>query len=109
MFRTRVASRAASRAEFRRSRGTEGSNPSPSSGESAANLAFGDRSQNFGRCDNALQFATRKEAEANVRDLMMRWFAVSETRVVESDDPVNYRYTNGRLEGLTTEPARSAL
>jgi hypothetical protein len=49
-------------------------------------------------CDNALRFATRKEAEANVRDLMMRWFAVSETRVVESDDPVNYRYVDGRLE-----------
>src|SRR5229473_3394484 len=40
-------------------------------------------------CGNALRFATREEAEANVRDLMMRWFAVRETRVVESDDPVN--------------------
>jgi hypothetical protein len=38
VFRTRVASRPASRAECRRSRGTEGSNPSPSSGESSANL-----------------------------------------------------------------------
>jgi hypothetical protein len=42
-------------------------------------------------CGNALRVATREEAEANVRDLMMRWFAVRETRVVESDDPVNYR------------------
>jgi hypothetical protein len=33
---TRVASRAASRAEFRRSRGTEGSNPSPSAAESVS-------------------------------------------------------------------------
>jgi hypothetical protein len=36
------------------------------------------------------RFATREEAEANARDLMMRWFAaVLETRLVESDDPVN--------------------
>jgi hypothetical protein len=30
--------------------------------------------------ENALRFATRGEADANVRDLMMRWFAVRETR-----------------------------
>jgi len=46
---------------------------------------------------NALRFATREEAEANVRDLAMRWIAVRETRVVECDDPVNYRYVNGNL------------
>jgi hypothetical protein len=56
-------------------------------------------------CGNALRFATREEAEANVQNLMMRWFAVRETRVVESDDPVNYRYVDGRLESLTTEAA----
>ena len=39
---------------------------------------------------------------------MMRWFAVRETRVVESDDPVNYRYVDGRLESLTSEAATSA-
>jgi hypothetical protein len=60
------------------------------------------------RCGNALRFATREEAEANVRDLMMRWFAVRETRVVESDDPVNYRYIGGRLESLTSEAATPA-
>ena len=49
---------------------------------------------------NALRFATREEAERNVQDLMMRWFAVRETRVVESDDPVNYRYVDGRLESI---------
>ena len=57
---------------------------------------------------NALRFATREEAEANVRDLMMRWFAVRETRIVESDDPVNYRYVNGRLESLTSEATKPA-
>lgn len=49
-------------------------------------------------CGNALRFATKEEAEANVRDLMMRWFAVRETRVVECADPVNYRWVNGKLE-----------
>ena len=39
---------------------------------------------------NALRFATREEAEAQVRDLMMRWLAVRDTRVVKCDDPVNY-------------------
>jgi hypothetical protein len=31
---------------------------------------------------------------------MMRWFAVRETRVVESDDPVNFRWVDGKLEKL---------
>jgi hypothetical protein len=56
-------------------------------------------------CGNALRFSTREEAEANVRDLMMRWLVVRETRIVESDDPVNYRYIDGRLESLTSEAA----
>ena len=46
---------------------------------------------------NSLRFATKEEAEANVQDLMMRWLSVKETRVVECDDPVNYRYANGEL------------
>ena len=41
--------------------------------------------------------ATREEAEANVRDLANRWFAVTDTRVVESDDPINYSWRNGKL------------
>ena len=49
---------------------------------------------------NALRFATRSEAEAQVADLMMRWTAVRDTRVVECDDPVNPRYVNGPLEGV---------
>jgi hypothetical protein len=54
---------------------------------------------------NALRFAAREEAEANVQDLMMRWFAVCDTPVVESDDPVNYRYVVGRLESLAGKHA----
>lgn len=46
---------------------------------------------------NALRFATKEEAEANVRDLEWRWFAVKDTRVVECDDPVNYQWTGQGL------------
>jgi hypothetical protein len=48
-------------------------------------------------CGNAVRFATKEEAEADVRDLANRWFLVRETRVVESSDPVNYK----RLRGVT--------
>jgi hypothetical protein len=49
---------------------------------------------------NGLRFATREEAEANVRDLKMRWFLVRDTRVSESEDAVNYRWVDGRLEAV---------
>lgn len=49
---------------------------------------------------NALRFATREEAEANVRALEMRWYAVRETRVVESEDAVNYKWTDNGLEAI---------
>jgi hypothetical protein len=52
---------------------------------------------------NALRFATRAEAKAQVANLMMRWIAVSDTRVVECDDPVNYRYIDGRLEAVVPD------
>ncbi|HVB18110.1 MAG TPA: hypothetical protein VNF04_16360 [Stellaceae bacterium] len=57
---------------------------------------------------NALRFATRSEAEAQVADLMMRWTAVRDTRVVECGDPVNYRYVNGRLESVVPDKMVSA-
>jgi len=41
---------------------------------------------------NALRFATKAEAEANVHNLMMRWTLVTDTRVVETTDPINYRW-----------------
>jgi hypothetical protein len=50
---------------------------------------------------NGLRFATREEAEANVQNLSWRWLSVRETRVVESDDPVNYRWDAAKgLVGL---------
>ena len=51
---------------------------------------------------NNLAFATRDEAELNVQDLACRWTMVRDTRVVESDQPVNYRWVNGKLEAVTT-------
>jgi hypothetical protein len=42
---------------------------------------------------NGLRFATREEAEAYVAGLSL----VRNTRVVESSDPVNYRWENGRV------------
>ncbi len=52
-------------------------------------------------CGNALRFATREEAERNVRNLQMRWMSVRETRVVRSRDPVNYCWVNGGLVRMT--------
>lgn len=45
---------------------------------------------------NALRFATKEEAEANVTNLAWNWTEVRETRVVESSDPVNYRWVPGK-------------
>lgn len=46
---------------------------------------------------NGLRFATKEEAEANVANLKANWAAVRSTRVVESDDPPNYRWSIGGL------------
>ena len=51
---------------------------------------------------NALRFATEVEAEIWVNDLANRWFAVRETRVVESDDPVNYQIVDGVMSAVET-------
>jgi hypothetical protein len=51
---------------------------------------------------NGLRFATKEEAEANASALGDRWFAVRDTRAVESDDPVNYRFVDGQTVHLET-------
>ena len=51
---------------------------------------------------NALRFATKEEAEAQVLDLSLWWTSVRETRVVESTDPVNYKYVDGKLIDVKT-------
>ena len=57
-------------------------------------------------CGNALRFATREEAEGNVADLASRWFAVRETRVVPSNDPVNFEWIAG--QGLRSVDSNAA-
>jgi hypothetical protein len=54
---------------------------------------------------NSLRFATREEAEANVANLRDRWMLVNETRVVESTDPVNYAWVDGKLQDVSKVPA----
>lgn len=50
---------------------------------------------------NALRFATHAEAEAYVKDLFYRWSLVTDTRVIESEEPVNYSWSDGRLTSIT--------
>lgn len=45
---------------------------------------------------NGLRFETKAEAEANVANLKARWTLVTDTRVVESTDPINYRWVPGK-------------
>jgi hypothetical protein len=54
--------------------------------------------------DAGLRFATRDEAEAVVQTLRRRWLAVRETRVVESEDPVNYREVDGEAQDVKPRP-----
>jgi hypothetical protein len=49
---------------------------------------------------NALRFATHKEAHDNAFDLGRRWMLVTNIGVEESEDPVNYRWVDGKLEGV---------
>jgi hypothetical protein len=39
---------------------------------------------------NGLAFATKEESDLWGRDLLMRWFVPTDSRSVESDEPVNY-------------------
>ena len=48
--------------------------------------------------ENNLAFATREEAERSATDLMRRWLLVTDRRVIESDEPVNYTLKDGALE-----------
>jgi hypothetical protein len=56
---------------------------------------------------NGMRFATKAECDANLEHLMMRWFAVTETRATPSNDPVNYRWdaAAGRAVAVEQVPA----
>lgn len=57
---------------------------------------------------NALVFATKEEAENNARDLLMRWLVPTDSRAVESADPVNYTYSGGQLRPVAEQQAGEA-
>jgi len=58
---------------------------------------------------NALRFATEEEAKAYADDLMSRWMAAKESRVVPSDEPVNRKWVNGKLEPIDSAPAQAQI
>ena len=45
---------------------------------------------------NAVAFATKEEAERGGSELLSRWFAPDGYVVFESDEPVTYRFVEGR-------------
>jgi hypothetical protein len=49
---------------------------------------------------NGLRFATKEESDKWGFDLLMRWFVPTDSRSVESTDPVNYKIVDGKLEAL---------
>ena len=49
---------------------------------------------------NAICLATEEEAAGYARDLFTRWMQAKATRVVKSDDPVNYRWADGKLTAV---------
>jgi hypothetical protein len=49
---------------------------------------------------NRVRFATKAEADAYLVNLADRWTSVTDTRAVESSDPVNSRWENGRIVHL---------
>jgi hypothetical protein len=49
---------------------------------------------------NGIRLATKEEAQSYGDDLAGRWTMVREWNVVESEDPVNYRWGANGLEGI---------
>lgn len=47
---------------------------------------------------NSRRFATKEEAAIYAHSLYSKWDLAEEYRVVESDEPVNHRLTNGELQ-----------
>ncbi len=50
--------------------------------------------------DNGIRLATKEQAVMYACDLASRWTALVESRITESEDPVNYTYENGRLVSI---------
>ena len=54
---------------------------------------------------NGQAFETKEEAEAMAKDIFNRWPPAADYKAVESDEPANYRITNGVLEPIQKEAA----
>jgi hypothetical protein len=54
--------------------------------------------------DNALRFETQLEATLFAADKMIHWTATTDSRVVESEDPANYAWSNAT--GLVPLPKK---
>ena len=52
---------------------------------------------------NAQRFATLAEAKASAADRFMRWTMPTGWHVVQTEDPVNYRYDGQDISIPTTE------
>ena len=53
---------------------------------------------------NALRFATSQEADSYGADLSRRWLLVEKWEAQESDEPVNYHFSDGELQPIGTNP-----
>lgn len=51
---------------------------------------------------NGMRFPTEAEAKGYAANLRARWVLVTDTRVVECDDPANYRWTDSRVEPINS-------
>lgn len=49
-------------------------------------------------CQNAQVFATYEEARTMAADIFSRWLLATDYRAVESNEPVNYRLIDNKLE-----------
>ena len=58
---------------------------------------------------NAVVFATAEEAEAGGRELLSRWFVPIGYEVVETEDKVNYRIVNNRIQRLKQPPKEEPI
>ena len=45
---------------------------------------------------NGLRFASPEEAFGSLMALRMRWWVATDGRVTESEDPINYRFVDGK-------------
>jgi hypothetical protein len=58
---------------------------------------------------NAVVFATAEEAETGGRELLSRWFVPIAYEVIETEDEVNYRVVNNRIQRLEQPPEEEPI